>query len=159
MPRKEKLKKEQVINAIKKCQGFMGLAAKDLGVCYKTFYNYCQRYKEIKEVVESQEAVSLDMAELSLLRGVKLGKAWAIKYLLDCKGHKRGYIKRHEITVPESAPIRYIHTIEGLNITGNFEEIAKQMGLKLEEVSSEAINVAKSDDKKIAAKKNIKKNS
>jgi len=95
--------------------GILASVAQVFGVERLTIYNWCEKYPEYKEAVNSSREVFLDIAETNLqtlVKGVplykeedgkKIFKRWikepsesAIIFVLRTIGKKRGYVERTE---------------------------------------------------------------
>ena len=106
MPTEKKLKREDVIKAVKKFKGKVGLVAEHFGVVSQTIYNYADRYKTVADAIKLYRKqfneTLLDTAESKLQTAIMEGKAWAVRYALDKKGASRGYIEQknlnHEVS-------------------------------------------------------------
>lgn len=85
---------EKIIKAIKKREGHLNLAAKDLGVSRITLFNWRRNHPEIQEAYVDCKEVVTDIAEDQLLKAIKKGNAWAICFHLKTKGRKRGYSEK-----------------------------------------------------------------
>ena len=96
MSGKQKLKPDQVAEALRATNGLVYLAAEKLGCVARTVYNYATRYKVVAEAIAHQKGKRLDTAEAKLWQAVLNGEAWAICFLLKCQGKDRGYIERAE---------------------------------------------------------------
>ncbi|MCA9979247.1 MAG: hypothetical protein KDD89_00370 [Anaerolineales bacterium] len=74
-----------------------------MGVTPWTIYNYRDKYSTVADAIEEArynlDMSLLDGAEVKLSEAVKQGEAWAIRYVLDKKGHGRGYkeVSRKEV--------------------------------------------------------------
>lgn len=99
------LDKEELIEAIYKYHGKVGIVADVFGVTLQTVLNYRKRYADVARAIENARAHFdtglCDVAETKLKKAVEGEKAWAIKYALSTKGKSRGYVERQEITGAE----------------------------------------------------------
>ena len=84
----------QVVDSLNESKGMVYLAAKVLGCCPNTVYNYAERHPKVKEAIATQQGERLDAAELALLAAVEKGEAWAVCFTLKTLGKKRGFIER-----------------------------------------------------------------
>lgn len=97
----EKLDRQQLIETIHSTQGVLSQAARVLGVSLPTIYNYRDKYKSVATAIDNArdrfDTELLDESEIKLREAVREGKAWAIRYTLDKRGAKRGYVSRQEV--------------------------------------------------------------
>ena len=89
---------EQIIEALRKTKGLIGLAADELKCDRKTIYNHVKRSAAVREALESVRERNLDVAESKLLGAIDGGESWAITYYLSRIGRERGYGDRNELT-------------------------------------------------------------
>jgi hypothetical protein len=108
MAKREKLKPEQVVAALKETGGLVYLAAERLDCVAQTVYNYANRYPAVKEAMKHQKGRRLDTAEASLWKAILAGEAWAVCFYLKTQGKERGYVERTELVGGggDTAPIR-----------------------------------------------------
>jgi hypothetical protein len=99
MARKEKFTAAQVIEALEKTRGMKGPAARLIGCSRRTILNYERRYTSVAEVAKEQHELNLDAAEMSLMRAVERGEAWAVCFYLKTIGKHRGYTEKTEVNV------------------------------------------------------------
>ena len=95
MAGKEALNRKQLIDSILRNKGIISAVAQEMGVTPWTIYNYRDKYSTVADAIEEArynlDMSLLDGAEVKLSEAVKQGEAWAIRYVLDKKGAKRGY--------------------------------------------------------------------
>lgn len=99
----------EILEALKKAQGFYTLAAKALGINRRTIAERVAKSAKLKKALNDEMETRLDLAENRLVAAVNNGERWAIKFLLECKGRDRGYCKRLEIEdkTPRREAVRY----------------------------------------------------
>lgn len=106
----------EVINAIWSNKGNISAAARDIGCGARTIYYMADRYKTVQQAIDHARRIwrgeLVDSAEQQLKDHVEEGRAWAVKYVLDTVGKKRGYVTRHEITGADGAPLIGIDVVE-----------------------------------------------
>lgn len=103
----EKFSAEEVALALVKCKGIVAEAARSLGCARGTVYVYMNKYPAVKAAYDEACAVMLDEAESKLYElAITNGEFPALRYLLNCKGRKRGYGERLEHTGPEGKAIK-----------------------------------------------------
>ena len=96
---------EQVIDAIRRNNGLLAAAARDLGIDRVTVYRYVKRYPTIAPALEDARETTLDFAEGQLMKAVKAGNVTAIMFLLKTVGKSRGYVDRQEVTGADGGPL------------------------------------------------------
>ena len=107
--------REMIIDAIRQAKGKITLAARSIGCTRQTIYDYAKKFATVQNAIDESrndfDEELLDVAEHKLRQAVLDGDRWAIRYALDKKGSKRGYIERKELAGDEDAPltIRVIH--------------------------------------------------
>lgn len=89
--------------ALIKANGFVGLAAKALGISHGALSQRCKAHPELQQVRQDIDEQFLDMAEGKLWQAVQGGQAWAICFALKCKGKRRGYVERQEVDMQVEA--------------------------------------------------------
>lgn len=107
MANREKLTREQVIEALENVNGMVYLAAESLGVTARTVYNYAARYVSVQEAIDQSRGKVLDMAEQALYSAILKSEHWAVTFALRTIGKDRGYTERteQEITGKEGGPV------------------------------------------------------
>lgn len=88
---RQKVSEEEIERALRECNGFVSNAARMLKVNRRTLFNYFQHSPRLKEVLEEERGVFLDIAELKLLELVRAGKERPLIFFLRTKGKHRGY--------------------------------------------------------------------
>ena len=88
---------EEIADAIRKANGMVSLAARDLGVSRMTVYRYIDRYATVKEALTDAREQLLDMTESELFKAIKAGNVTAIMFALKTIGKDRGYVERSQI--------------------------------------------------------------
>ena len=99
---------EQIIEALRKTKGLIGLAADELKCDRKTIYNHVKRSAAVREALESVRERNLDVAESKLLGAIDTGESWAITYYLSRIGRERGYGDRSELTGLNGGALRVV---------------------------------------------------
>jgi len=98
----EHFTKEQIIEAIRKSNGYKTVAGRMIGCTSVTIDNYMKKYPEIETVYNEVLDSKLDFAEGQLMKNIKEGKETSLIFFLKTKGKDRGYIERQEIQHPKS---------------------------------------------------------
>ncbi len=101
----EKYSIEQVERALRASGGFRSLAAKKLKCAVATVGKYINKYDALQIVEEEIQESHLDLSESKLISKIKSGNLDAVKFHLDRKGKKRGYVKREELAGVSDAPL------------------------------------------------------
>jgi hypothetical protein len=89
----DKYKQEIVIEAIRRANGMVYVAAQKLGCSPQTIYNYAKRHPAIQTAIEDQRGILLDTAELALLKAITKGEGWAVCFALKTLGKSRGFVE------------------------------------------------------------------
>jgi hypothetical protein len=106
LPRyRRKFTVDQVILALQEAKGMTTVAARILHCDLKTLEKMARDFPQVAEVKRQERESMLDTGELSLLRAVQNGEAWAVCFLLKTQGKMRGYIERAEISGPDGGAI------------------------------------------------------
>jgi hypothetical protein len=113
---KEKLKHEHVAAALRQSAGIVSAAAQVLEAAYgsctpMTVRNYLSRHPSLKKVLDETIELNLDLAESQLLKAVRTGDDWAVRFFLETKGKHRGYTRKMEHGGEGGGPV--IIRIEG----------------------------------------------
>lgn len=108
MPKPEKLDRKEIIDAIKKYHGKVAFVAQSLSVSTATIYNYVNKYSTVKAALDDAQnnwdEGLLDTAESKLQKAVNNGDVWAIRYILNTKGKKRGYGEKNNAVDLDDRP-------------------------------------------------------
>jgi len=86
--------------------GFLSYTAKMLNRTAAAVTLRIQRSPRLQEVLEEIKSASVDLGEAQLVRAVKDGEPWAIRFLLSHLGRDRGYFTRQEVT----GKLDHVHT-------------------------------------------------
>jgi hypothetical protein len=90
---------EQMCDALRQAKGMNSVAARLLHCNVQTVENYARLYPQVAECKRQEKEAFLDAGELSLLRAVQNGEAWAVCFLLKTQGKLRGYIERAGVEI------------------------------------------------------------
>ena len=71
----------------------------ELGISRKTFYEWKEKKKKLKEGLEEIEESTLDWAESKLMEHINNNDLQALIFFLRTKGKKRGYVEKTESDV------------------------------------------------------------
>lgn len=92
-----KVTKKKFREAVKGTGGIMISIAKNLGVSRVTVYDFCNKNPDMMKLRRDEEEKIIDIAENSLFSQARKQEQWAVKYLLQTKGKRRGYVEKSEI--------------------------------------------------------------
>ena len=95
---KQKLTKQEIIEAIPKAHGVKKYLAERLGVDRRTIYRYFEKHPDLEEASQEYLDSITDQAEHHLIEAVKAGSSWAVRYWLSTRGKHRGYTTKQEAT-------------------------------------------------------------
>lgn len=103
-----KLKKSEIIKAIRDTYGVKTEMARRLGVVNQTIYNYLKRWPELEEeVVKAREQI-VDLAETKLIDLIRQGDKTAIIFTLKTLGKNRGYVENPNIAIQNNVLTSYV---------------------------------------------------
>lgn len=88
---------ELILAAIEGSGGVTNAIAAKLGVHRWTVWNWLKDDEDLQRAVREEQERMLDTAESNLLKAVKKGDPWAIRYFLSRKGKHRGYTTSVEV--------------------------------------------------------------
>ncbi len=97
MAKKEAYKVSEVIDAIKKADGYVSQAAALLGCHVTTVYNYAERHPTVKQAWNNIKEKRHDFVENQLMRGIKDGNMTGIIFYSKTQMKHRGYVERQQI--------------------------------------------------------------
>lgn len=101
----DKYAPSQVLRALAASGGVLAEAARMLKCDRRTVMHYMAKYPELQVHYEDIVEKNLDIAETNLLKAVRKGEPWALKFFLGTKGKDRGYSERRELTGAEGRPL------------------------------------------------------
>ena len=94
---KRRVTDEEIAVLLEKSGGFKSRVAKQVGLSVSAVCKRVQRSEMLQEACRNVEETVLDIAESGLIAAAQRGEAWAICFILKCKGRKRGWIERQDI--------------------------------------------------------------
>lgn len=128
--RKGRISVHAVIDALRKTDGMITLAAKELGVSYRTLSRYIQNTKRVQIELHSIEENILDRVQTIFMKMIESGNARAVNFYLRCKGKDRGFIESgHHVDAPKQ-PITFKYQLvlpEGYNDKKLIEDKTKDI--------------------------------
>jgi predicted transcriptional regulator len=133
---------EQFAILLEKAGGFKTRVAKQLGITLSAVCHRIKRSEYLREQCKSIEETVLDMAEAALLKAVNEGEAWAITFVLKCKGKKRGWVERSELAFANAEELP-----PPITISFNNPEFIAQETERQKKEFAETIDVAIEDFK------------
>ena len=135
---------EEFAIMLEKAGGFKTRVAKQLGITLSAVCHRIKRSEYLREQCKSIEETVLDMAEAALLKAVNEGEAWAITFVLKCKGKKRGWVERSELAFANADELP-----PPITIAFNNPEFIAQETERQKKEFAETIDLA-ADDFKVA---------
>ncbi len=96
---------ERIISALKRTNGLVSLAAREIGCTPQVIYRRAQKIKAVQETIDEARDSLIDSAELALRSAVLDKEPWAVALTLKTLGRHRGYVERGEITGAEGQSI------------------------------------------------------
>lgn len=90
-------RKRDIKNAIKGSGGILSVVAEAIGVDWNTIDKYVNTFDDLRELVDVESEVILDLAENKLIKALHSGERWALEFILRTKGKKRGYYEKREV--------------------------------------------------------------
>lgn len=82
---------DQIVGALQGTLGKVYLAAEKLGCTPSTIYRRAEGSQQIAETIEQYAGRMLDLAENELTAAIVNHESWAIRFVLQTAGRKRGY--------------------------------------------------------------------
>jgi len=104
MPRRE-IDKDKIIAELRKSNGLVFIAAKNLGCSSKALYNHINRDPDIRDALDETRGLLIDRAEGKLIKKLDAGEVWAIQFILKTLGKSRGFTERQELTGADGLPL------------------------------------------------------
>ena len=94
-----------MIEALKKTNGLVSLAAKNLGCAPKTIYHRAHEVQAVQQAIDDCREELVDIAELALRSCLVKQEAWAVALTLRTIGRHKGYVERQEVTGADGGDI------------------------------------------------------
>lgn len=108
--------KKVFLKALEQSLGIVTRASEKSGILRNNHYNWLRSDPEYKEAVDELNELVVDFAEGKLFDLIEDGDTAATIFLLKCRGKKRGYIERIDVTSddkPMQAPVIVLNKHEG----------------------------------------------
>ncbi len=127
-----KLVKKAVIEALKKTNANISIAAKALGVNRSSLYDFVNKHDDLKQLVTDERESLVDVAESALKSAVVAKEAWAVCFTLKTIGKHRGYVERVEQTGINGGAIQHnVLTTSAVDLADKTEAELDAYGAKL----------------------------
>jgi len=127
-----KLVKKAVIEALKKTNANISIAAKALGVNRSSLYDFVNKHDDLKQLVTDERESLIDVAESALKSAVVGKEAWAVCFTLKTIGKHRGYVERVEQTGANGGAIQHnVLTTSAVDLADKTEAELDAYGAKL----------------------------
>lgn len=107
--RPRKYKTQDIIEAVKKYNGLIYLAAKSLGCGSDVIYDRMKTEPEIKQIVDDCRATLVDLSEHKLKDAIMNGEPWALAMVLKTLGRERGYADKVDVNGTGEIVVRVVH--------------------------------------------------
>lgn len=91
MGNKEKFTPEEIADTLRKHKGLVYASARSLHCSPQTIYNYAKRSALVRDALDEEKGMILDITEGMLYTAIQRGEGWAITLMLKTKGKDRGY--------------------------------------------------------------------
>ena len=104
-----KFTEDQIAEALLKNAGNATAAAAALGDVTRQAIDYrIKNSARLQQVAAEAGETVTDIAEGQLIKAIKKGHSWAIRFWLSTKGRNRGFVTRSEQTGKNGGPIQHI---------------------------------------------------
>ena len=106
-PLKRKKKKQTIfLQSLREKMGIASLACSQTGISFSTYANWRLSDPQFETSVQEIEEAALDFVETRLFEKINQGDVRMIRFFLETRGKKRGYV-----TKSESAPKAFLPVI------------------------------------------------
>lgn len=138
MDRAGRVSANAVIEALKKTDGMVTLAAELLRVSYDTLSKYIKNNKKVQASLYAIEQNILDRVQSRLMRMIEQGNAGSVYFFLKCKGKERGFVESvHHVTTP-TKPITFKYQ---LVLPEGYKQEVKQIENKVIDITPDGTMV------------------
>jgi hypothetical protein len=134
-PKRLKLTKRMVKDALEKMRGNVALTAQSLGVSRQTVYSYMTRYPDLKDIRADAVEFITDVAEGHLETMVLQKDQRAIEFWLRYRGKARGYTLSNDVKMETSLQLpadvlemMREHNIAMADVARELEAILREAG-------------------------------
>lgn len=140
-PKRLKLTKKMVKDALEKTRGNLSMAAQSLGVSRQTVYAYMERYPELKDIRADAVEYVTDIAEGHLEKMILSGDQRAVEFWLRYRGKGRGYTLANDVKV-EGALQLPADVMEMMRVHGiALADVAQELAVLLREAGGDGATV------------------
>jgi hypothetical protein len=98
-------KKQTFLEIYQKKGGIIYLACEAANVGRTTYFAWMKRDPQFAAAVKELDDYLLDFTESKLMEKIQSGNLTAMIFYLKCKGKKRGWVERQEVTGAEGVPL------------------------------------------------------
>ena len=120
-----------MLTALESSLGIVTTAAKQAGINRSTHRNWMRSDPAYAEAAREIEDIALDFSESHLMSQIRAGNITAIIFFLKCKGKRRGYVERQELTGADGRDLGLAPVIETKE---QIAEEAARHGITLDEL-------------------------
>jgi len=118
-----KVRKSQLVKALRASGGIISVAARSMGITRETASRCVSKWPELRAVIEEANEVTVDEAIVGLRELIADRNVAAIIFTLKTLGKARGYAQRYEVTGADGGPVQ---TADVMALTN--EELAAIVG-------------------------------
>ncbi|MBQ8969190.1 MAG: transposase [Bacteroidaceae bacterium] len=97
--KKKRISNEDIVKMYAKKSCNVSSTCTALGISRQTFYDWKEKYPELKKALDEEDESILDWAETKLIEQVNEGNLTALIFFLKTKGKKRGYVESFDANV------------------------------------------------------------
>jgi len=134
-PKRLKLTKRMVKDALEKMRGNVALTAQALGVSRQTVYSYMERYPDLRGIREDAVEYVTDIAEGHLEKMILSGDQRAVEFWLRYRGKGRGYTLANDVKMETALQlpsdvldVMKAHNIALADVARELEAILREAG-------------------------------
>ena len=108
MGRKQRMTKQELLDAIPGCLGINANVYRKLNISRSVFLKYRQKWPEVQQAMDEELNHGIDFAENKLMQLIQQGDFKAISFFLERKGANRGWGQNREIQLNSNGLIQPI---------------------------------------------------
>lgn len=101
MSGKAKYTAAQFLKVIPGTGGIISAIARKIGCDWITAKRYIQKHATVLRAWRAEKETVLDVAETKLIKDVKDGETWAVKFYLKTQGKDRGYVEKQVVAIED----------------------------------------------------------
>ena len=98
-------RKQTFLEIYQKKGGIIYLACEAANVGRTTYYEWMKRDPQFAAAIKELDDYLLDFTESKLMAKIQSGNLTAMIFYLKCKGKKRGWVERQEVTGADGIPL------------------------------------------------------